>query len=81
MIDDADELDELLALSAIVVTPTESVEIAPDPDDDRLVEAALAGEADAIVTGDQDLLSLHRVGQIRITMTAREFLDTQLPGP
>jgi uncharacterized protein len=76
---DADEFVELLALAAIVVTPTTTVELARDPDDDRLVEAALAGEAEAIVTGDQDLLTLRRVGQIRI-MTARDFLDSKLSG-
>ena len=74
------ELVELLALSAIVVIPTHTVEVSRDPDDDRLIEAALAGEAAVIVTGDQDLLSLQRVSQIRI-MTPPEFLDTHLPGP
>jgi len=54
--------------------------LARDPDDDRLLEAALAGEAEAIVTGDLDLLTLRRVGQIRI-MTARDFLDSKLSGP
>ena len=79
VIGDADELVELLALAAILVTPTETVQIARDPDDDCLVEAALAGEAEAIVTGDQGLLTLRRVGQIRI-MTARDFLDSKLSG-
>jgi uncharacterized protein len=58
VIGDADELIELLALAAIVVTPTETVEVVRDPDDNRLIEAALAADADVIVTGDQDLLTL-----------------------
>lgn len=29
-----------------------------DPDDDKLLETALAGEADCLVTGDRDLLSM-----------------------
>jgi predicted nucleic acid-binding protein len=37
---DADEIVDLLALAATVVTPTEAVAIARDPDDDRLIEAA-----------------------------------------
>lgn len=43
--------------------PTETVQIARDPDDNRLIEAALTGEAQAIVTGDQDLLTLQNVGR------------------
>lgn len=30
-----------------------------DPDDDKFLELALAGQGDAIVTGDGDLLALH----------------------
>jgi len=73
VIGDAEELIELLALTAIVVTPTETVELVRDPDDNRLIEAALTAQADAIVTGDQDLLTLEHVDQIRI-LTPREFL-------
>jgi uncharacterized protein len=38
VVGDADELIKLLALAAIVVTPTETVTISRDPDDDRLIE-------------------------------------------
>jgi uncharacterized protein len=47
---DVDELIEYLAQAAFVVTPTEAVTISRDPDDDRLIEAALASDADVIVT-------------------------------
>jgi uncharacterized protein len=79
VIGDADELIDLLALAAIVVTPTEAVELVRDPDDDRLIEAALAAHADLIVTGDQDLLTLGHVNQIQI-LTPREFLEVLQPG-
>ena len=79
VIGDADELVKFLALAAFVVTPTETVAVSRDPDDDRLVEAALAANADVIVTGDQDLLTIGSVDQIRI-LTPREFLATLLPG-
>ena len=79
VIGDADELIKLLALAAIVVTPTEAVEIVRDPDDNRLIEAAQAGEADVIVSGDQDLLTLVDVGQISI-LAPREFLESLNPG-
>ena len=71
----ADELAELLALATVVINPTESVAVPRDPDDDRLIEAALAANADVIVTGDQDLLTLGSVDQIRI-LTPRQFLET-----
>jgi uncharacterized protein len=79
VIDDADELIKLLALAAIVVTPTQTVAVSRDPNDDRLIEAALAARADVIVTGDQDLLTLGDVGQISI-ITPREFLETLQSG-
>jgi uncharacterized protein len=52
VVGDANELIKLLALTAIVVTPTETVELVRDSDDNRLIEAAQAGGADVIVTGD-----------------------------
>jgi predicted nucleic acid-binding protein len=45
VIGDADEIVQLVALTPIVVTPTETVAISRDPDDDRLIETALAGRA------------------------------------
>lgn len=48
--------------------------ICRDPDDDRVLAAALAGAADAIVTGDEDLLVLHEFQGIRI-LTPRRFLE------
>ena len=79
VIGDAGEFIKLLALAAIVVAPTETVELVQDPDDDRLIEAALAAHADVIVTGDQDLLTLGHVYQIQI-LTPRAFLEALPPG-
>jgi uncharacterized protein len=78
VIGDADELIRSLALVAAVVTPTPTVAISRDPDDDHLVEAALAAHADAIVTGDRDLLTLGLVDQIGI-LPPREFLEALQP--
>lgn len=69
---------ELITLASIVVEPTETVDVVRDPDDNRLIEAALAGDADVVVTGDQDLLILQAVGKVRI-MTPRDFLEDELP--
>ena len=79
VVGDADELVKFLALAAVLVTPTETVTISRDPDDDRLIEAALAANADVIVTGDQDLLTLGSIGQIQV-LTPREFVESLHPG-
>jgi putative PIN family toxin of toxin-antitoxin system len=45
-------------------------EIAADPDDDRILEAALAAGADCIISGDTDLLRLKVWKKIRILAPA-----------
>ena len=49
-----------------------------DPDDDKFVDAALAGAADVIVSGDRDLRELGTVEGIPI-LSPREFLDRIAP--
>jgi putative PIN family toxin of toxin-antitoxin system len=44
-----------------------------DPDDDRVLATALAGEAEAIVTGDADLLTLGSYAGVAI-LSPRDFL-------
>ena len=46
----------------------------PRPGDDKLLEIAVTGNADCIVTGDQDLLVLDPYCGIRI-LTPAAFLD------
>lgn len=45
-----------------------------DPDDDRVLECAVAGKADCIVSGDRHLLRLGTYQQVPI-ITVREFLS------
>jgi uncharacterized protein len=55
----AQELIEQLIRLAEIVDPQETVaDVEADPTDNRVLEAALAGHADAIVSGDQHLLAL-----------------------
>jgi putative PIN family toxin of toxin-antitoxin system len=64
-----------LEASALVVTPAFSlVVIKDDPDDDRVLECAVAGKADYVVSGDRHLLKLDAYEGIPI-MTARQFMD------
>ena len=52
--------------------------IKADPDDDRVLECAVAGRADYIVSGDKHLLNLAEYQGIRI-LTLREFMDILAP--
>jgi len=52
--------------------------IKDDPDDDRVLECAVAGHADYIVSGDRHLLKLGSYDSIPI-LTVRQFLDTIQP--
>lgn len=58
------------------VQPTKLVTVleGTDESDNRVLEVALAGSADAIVTGDRHLLRLNRFRGIPI-LTPRAFLD------
>ena len=57
---------------ANMVTPSASLSIVTrDPSDNRVLEAALAGEADYIVTGDRHLLELGDFEGVEIVTPAR----------
>lgn len=64
---------DLIALRGDLVTPTRTVRVCRDPKDDMLIEAALAGAAKYVVTGDEDLLVLRRFETVRF-VTPRTFL-------
>ena len=73
---DLDEVATYLALLStfvIVVTPVESITACRDPDDNMVLEVAVAGGADYIVTEDKDLRVLTPFRGIPI-VTIRKFL-------
>jgi putative PIN family toxin of toxin-antitoxin system len=55
---------------AILVEPTDRLDVSRDADDNRVLEAAVAGNADYIVTGDRDLLALGSHQGIQIVTPA-----------
>lgn len=74
------QAETLLRRISTVVEPQREVAIIiEDPEDNRVLEAALAGDAEAIVSGDRHLLNLGRFGNIPI-MSPRELLKRILPG-
>jgi putative PIN family toxin of toxin-antitoxin system len=56
----------LFALRGEMTMISETVQICRDPDDDFLLETAVAGRADYIVSGDVDLLILRKFRKTRI---------------
>lgn len=53
-----------------IVEVVQRVRASRDPDDDKFLEAAVSGRADALVTGDGDLLALHPFRDIAILTPA-----------
>lgn len=56
-----------------IVETTETVSVCRDPGDNMMLELAVSGQADLIITGDKDLLVLNPFRKIRI-LTPSEFL-------
>lgn len=71
-------LVDLVALADLVDDTGRVVGVVRDPDDDMVLAAAVAGRADLLVTGDQDLLELREVDGIAI-VTPRAGLDILRP--
>jgi hypothetical protein len=61
--------------TATLAAATETLTLSDDPDDNRVLEAAVAGEADYIVTGDDDLLRLREVHGTRICTPAQFLIE------
>lgn len=62
---------QVRADAIFVVPEVEITAVDRDPADNRVLEAAVTGRADFIVTGDQDLLVLERFQDIPIVTPAR----------
>jgi len=70
---DREQFLEAFVEGAILVEPTEEIRICRDARDDKFLELAVTGNADCIITGDRDLLSLNPFRRISI-VTATQFL-------
>lgn len=71
--DDITALVNLVRLRGDLVVPTQHITACRDPKDDKFIEAALAGQADCVVSGDADLLALSPFRGIPILCPA-EFI-------
>ncbi|MEK7441941.1 MAG: putative toxin-antitoxin system toxin component, PIN family [Chloroflexota bacterium] len=68
------DLLELIKRVGQKVNPTRTVDVCRDADDNHVIEAAIEGKADYIVTYDNDLLDLKSFETVRM-ITPREFLE------
>jgi len=64
----------LLSEIGVAVRPRQKLRVVKDEPDNRVLECALAGHVDAIVTGDQGLLELREFHDVRI-ISLREYLE------
>jgi putative PIN family toxin of toxin-antitoxin system len=68
------EVETLRYFAEFVVPDEEITAVEADPDDDKFLEAAVAGNTDYVVPGDQHLLDLQSFRGIDI-VTPREFFE------
>ncbi len=73
MIRDPPGVVELIEAASIVVDPTRTITVVGDAADNRILEVAVEGAVDVIVSGDKDLLELRAFEGIPI-LTAAAFL-------
>ncbi len=59
---------------AEIVVPRKKLAVLDDEPDNRILECAVTGHADVIVTGDRAMLKLKKYQEIRI-LSLRQFLD------
>jgi len=60
---------------AVIVAPKRRLRVVKDDPDNRILECAVAGRAEVIVTGDKVLLALKLYKKIQI-LSLREYLGT-----
>jgi uncharacterized protein len=75
---DAEELARVavfLSENATTVKPRRRLQAVKDDPDNRILECAVTGRAEAIVTGDKDLLDLREYGGVRI-LSLRDYLGS-----
>lgn len=72
--EDLKELLDLIDMQGKVVEPAESIHDCRDSKDNIVLECAVAGEVDYIVTADPDLLVLNPFQGIKI-VSSQEFLQ------
>lgn len=66
-------VEKIVSISKIVI-PKLKINISEDPDDNKILECAVEGEADYVISQDNHLLKLKEYNGIKI-LTPKEFLE------
>jgi putative PIN family toxin of toxin-antitoxin system len=75
---DIDRIIELLTIyGEIFATKDISVSVCEDPDDNKFIECAIAGNSKLIVSGDKHLLNITGYQSISV-LKPRDFIDNHL---
>lgn len=77
--EEREEFLETLVERSVLVELVEKVQECRDPKDDKILELALSGGAEYIITGDRDLLVLNPFRGVQI-VTPDEFLQMRSGG-
>lgn len=73
--DDISSYMSLIISHSVTVDPSQTIDIiTDDPEDNMVLECAVEGKADYIISGDRHLLSLKEYKGIGI-LTAKEFIE------
>ena len=67
-------VEKLVLMSKIVVPAIKIAVVKEDPDDDKVLECAVAGNVDYLVSKDNHLLKIIKYGKIKI-VSPEEFLN------
>ena len=81
--DDIKQALRQIARAAVVSKPASKLSVVEDEPDNRILECAVAGQADLVVTGDRHLLKLRRfqgIPIIRLADFLRLFPKVEWPG-
>ena len=62
-----------------LVEPLESIGLLDDEPDNRILECALAANAEVVVTGDRAMLDLDRFESVRIVSLSTYLAETDVP--
>ena len=71
------QLERIIKKHFKIVNPRQILDILNDKDDNRVLEAAVEGRCNYIVTGDKELLELKKYKSIKI-ISSKDFLDILL---
>lgn len=77
--DKLQDTEEYISDNFELVNPSQAIEILKDKDDNRVLEAAVEGKCQYIITGDRQLLSLGLFKNIKI-LTSDQFIKSVFKG-